>query len=671
MRSFFFLLFAASLSAVAQQTNILVEAGIHHIGEKEIKGFPAASKKPSAPKLEAEFQSLSNTAEWTLQLKQQNVLDDWGIEINGTRIGRLNIQSSERVSHFSVPPNLIVDGTNKLVIAPSRRGDDILVGQVELIPKRLRDVLKLGRVRVNVLNAVRREEMPVRITVANAQNRFADLYNITPNTAAWRKGIIYNGPGPIEFELPEGDWILTATRGMEWSRPRVNLRVFYGQPTRMDLSIAHEVDTAGYISVDTHLHTYTFSGHGDASLDERIWTLAGEGVEMAIATDHNHFTDYKPRQGALGASQYFTSVIGNEVTSANGHFNGFPFALDAEKPNHKETNWVKLVADIRSKGAQYVILNHPRWPAITNSPFSIWGLDRTTGARTNTMEFPMDAMEVVNSGVPLKEADYLLRDWFALLNRGERISGVGASDTHTVADPPGQGRTYVPSGTDDPAAIDVDAIIKQMRAGNMSISYGIFGHALVNETAKMGEITRPSNGVVNVKFHIGCPSWIKAQKAVVYLNGIKVAQQDLIMRPGAALNTNLVFTIPAPANDAFLVCAAYGDGIKDASWKTLQDYTLAVTNPVYVDSDGDGKYSPARETALRMLEKMGTPSLAKIESAVAEVDAAVGVQLMAEARLRLSGSQLGDWEKLLEKLALKHDMFLFHQKPSAMNPDRD
>ncbi len=666
MRVFLLSSLFASFQLFAQPTNLMIDAGIHHLGVKEIKGFPAAARKPSAAKLEVTFEAQSNSSEQTLRLKQQDVTDDWGIEVNGRRIGRLNVQGAERISHFPLAPGVLVEGSNTLSIVPRNPADDILVGEIEILPKPMRDVLKLGRVVVNITDLSGRVNMPARITVANATNKLAELYNVTPAVAAWRRGIIYNAGGPVEFDLPEGDWILWANRGMEWSRPQVKLRVFVGQVNRITLPIAHEVDTTGHISVDTHLHTYTFSGHGDASLDERIWTLAGEGLEMAIATDHNHFTDYTPRRDALGASPYFTGVIGNEVTSANGHFNGFPFALDAVKPDHKETNWVKLVADIRSKGAQYVVLNHPRWPAITNSPFSIWGVDRVVGSRTNAAEFTFDAMELVNSSFPLKTPEYLLRDWFALLSRGERIAGVGSSDTHTISEAPGQGRTYVPSATDNPAAIDVDAVIAQMRAGNLSLSYGIFGDVLVNGKARMGQTVGPSNGFLHVSFRVASPSWVNARKAVVYVNGIKAAQQDLVRRAGAPLSTNVSFRISAPPNDAFLVCVAYGDGVKEAAWKTLSDYTLAVTNPVWIDVDGDGKYRSPREAAVAALDAMQPLSLGKLEAGIEKLDAAAGVQMMAEAKLRLPAGQLEAWDRLLEKLSLRHDAFLFYRSPSAI-----
>jgi hypothetical protein len=665
MRSFFLFLFTASLASFGQQTNVLVEAGILHLGEKQVAKFPEANRKPSGPKLERTFESQSNPTEWTLRLSQENVTDDWPIQINNQPIGRLNIRAGQHISYFKIPPGALVEGTNTLAIIPSNRADDVLVGQVEVIPERMRDLLKLGHVVINVTEPNGRAPVPARVTIASADGKLAELYNFTPVTAAWRKGIFYTGGLPVELDLPQGDWVVSATRGVEWSRPQVKLRVFVGQNNRMTLPIAHDIDTTGFIAVDTHLHTYTFSGHGDANVDERIITLAGEGVELAIATDHNHFTDYKPRQAALGASQFFTSVIGNEVTTANGHVNGFPFTVDSIKPNFKETNWVKLVADIRERGAQYVILNHPRWPALTNNPFLKWGVNRAEGSRTNAMALTMDAMEVVNSTVPLKDPNYLLRDWFALWNRGEHLWAVGASDTHTVADPPGQGRTYVASSSDDPASIDVDAAIKQMQAGNMSVSYGLFGTVTVNGAAHMGQLAKPVDGAINVVFHVASPNWITARKAIVYLNGLKVAEQELVMVPRTTLSTNVTFKIPAPPHDAHLVCVAYGDGVKDPSWKTLHDYTLAVTNPVFIDVDGDGKFSSAHDTAVAQLKKLEPLSVAKIESAIAGVDDAVGVQMMAQAKLQLPAKELEHWNRLLDKLASQHELYQFYRSPLA------
>ncbi|HUS34736.1 MAG TPA: CehA/McbA family metallohydrolase, partial [Verrucomicrobiae bacterium] len=653
---------AVPLNGFGQQTNILVEPGLIHIGQKSVATFPEGAKAPSGPRLERSFESQSNPSEWTLRLKQRGIVDAWGVELNGRAIARLNIAGGERVAHFAIPPGTLVDGTNTLAIIPRGHTNDILVSALEVIPQRMRDLLRLAHVTIHVTDAGGRAVAPARVTVVDAENKLAELYNVKPDTAAWRKGIVYTGGMPIEFDLPQGDWVVTATRGTEWSRKQMKLRVFIGQKASLTLPLSQEVDTPGFVAADTHLHTYTFSNHGDASVDERVVTLAGEGVELAIATDHNHFTDYKPQQAALGVSQYFTGVIGNEVTTGNGHFNAFPFTHDSQKPNHKETNWVKLVADIRNKGAQYVILNHPRWPAITNSPLSIWGLNRADGTRTNAVEFKMDAIELQNSSypVPPKDPTFVLRDWFALLNRGEKLWAVGASDSHTISEPPGQGRTYVASDAEDPASIDVDAAIKSMRAGNISVSYGIFGHATVNG-AHMGQMTKPTGGALKVNFHVACPTWIKAKKAVVYLNGVQVAEQEITMPPDRRFATNMIFEIPAPRHDAHLVCVAFGDGVKDPSWKTMADFTLAVTNPVFVDGDNDGKYSSPRDTALAILDKTSSLIIAAIEKALASVDSAIGAQLLSESKLRIPAADLGRFDEFLTSLAKTNSAYEFYR----------
>jgi hypothetical protein len=659
MRSFFLfclLLGSAAIAVFGQTTNIVLEPNAIHLGNKSVSSFPTAARKPNGPQLERSFEAQSNPVEWTLRLKQQNVADDWGVEINGRAIARLGIGGSERVAHFSIPARTLVDGTNLLSIVPREATNDVLISQIEIVPKRMRDLLKLAHVVLNVTEMNGQTPVPARVTIVSSDNKHADLYNVQPDTTTWRKGVFYSLGKPVEFDLPEGDWVVSATRGMEWGRAQMKLRTFIGQQARLTLPLPREVDTSGFVAVDTHSHTYTFSGHGDASVDDRVVTLAGEGIEMPIACDHNHFTDYKARQDERGASQFFTSVIGDEVTTGNGHFNAFPFAPDGEVPDAKLKDWVKLVADIRAKGAKFVILNHPRWPGLTNSPFAIWGLNRGDGTRTNSFPFTFDAMELMNAGSPQKDAEFVLRDWFALLNRGEHIWGVGGSDSHTIADPIGQSRTYVAANDENPGAINLEEAIRAMKAGNMSVSYGMFGEARIG-SARMGQLARPGSGEIAVNFRVSCPDWVKARKAILYVNGSKVAEQELTMTVRTPLSTNVVFKIPAPSHDAYVVCAAYGDGVKDASWKTAADYTLAITNPIFVDGDGDGKYSSPHETALALLQQMNPVSIGSIEKAIAEVDSGIGVQLLSDAKSRLPAGERKAWEELVVKLSERGDFY--------------
>src|SRR5262249_36167200 len=158
------------------------------------------------------------------------------------------------------------------------------------------------------------------LTIVDDHGLLAPPYHAESPRTAVRPGVVYTLGDATRIELEPGRYRVYATRGMEWGMDSAAVEVFPGQSKSVALSLAREVDTRGFIAADTHLHTLTFSGHGDSSVAERLVTLAGEGVEFAVATDHNHNTDYRPLQREMALSEYFYSVTGNEVTTQVGHF---------------------------------------------------------------------------------------------------------------------------------------------------------------------------------------------------------------------------------------------------------------------------------------------------------------------------------------------------------------
>src|SRR5206468_322289 len=149
--------------------------------------------------------------------------------------------------------------------------------------------------------------------------------------------------------LPAGRYTVYANRGFEWGIDSVQLDLKPGENPAKQLAIRREVDTAGYVAADTHVHTFTYSRHGDATLAERMITLAGEGIELPIATDHNLPIDYEEAAKAAGVRQYFTPIIGSEVTTPKtGHFNVFPVDKSAPLFDFRAPSWEKLFANIDS-----------------------------------------------------------------------------------------------------------------------------------------------------------------------------------------------------------------------------------------------------------------------------------------------------------------------------------
>ena len=163
--------------------------------------------------------------------------------------------------------------------------------------------------------------------------------------------------------------------------------------------LAKEVNTEGWVACDTHVHTVTYSGHGDCTLQERLVTLAGEGIELPISTDHNTQIDYSETALALGLSKWFTSVVGNEVTTQKGHFNIFPTAAESARPNHLAANWKELFDSIfGNPQVKVAILNHARDLHSSFRPFSPAHHISLTGSNLDGFDRRFNAMELINSG---------------------------------------------------------------------------------------------------------------------------------------------------------------------------------------------------------------------------------------------------------------------------------
>jgi hypothetical protein len=644
-------LVAAGAAALAWQAGDdggrLLDGALHHLGDETV---PAWSEAPAAEgtRLALPFEARANDREWTLEVAQRGVDDRWTLALNGRAIAELR-KTSDRLETclYPVAAGAIVNGVNELTVSGANPRDDILVGRFRLYTRSLRQVAKLGRLDVSVTDVITHQRIPARVTVVDERGELAMLYYAEARTTAVRQGIAYTCNGTAALELPAGRYVITATRGMEWSMGSQEVTVGSGQQKALDLTILREVDTTGWIAADTHIHTLTFSGHGDASLEERVVTIAGEGIELPVATDHNHQTDYAPVQRELKLAPWFTPVVGNEVTTDNGHMNAFPLEPNGPVPASDVTDWEKLVEGIRARGAQVVILNHPRWPEKGRDPLTRFGFDERNGANAAGQKFTFDCLELVNSDAPTQPTEAVLRVWYALLNRGERFPGVGASDSHHVGVIVGQGRTYVPSETDDPAKIDVAAAMRAMKEGRTSISHGLFATIEVDGQSRMGDVAPSRAGSIEAAVDVRHPSWIAPTRLDLVVDGSVAASVDLSQgEPGDTATRCLRrVRVPVPAHDGWLVAVAWGDGVKLPCWTTELKETVAITNPVWLDFDGDGRCDSPRALAKGLLEKSGA-AIPALAAAIAEVDDAVGFQLLDLLRESLGAAGAGDLAKV-------------------------
>ena len=495
-----------------------------------------------------------------------------------------------------------------------------------------------GRVAVRVLDRATGEAMACRLTIVDAQGRLAA---IAADKAAWiavRPGVIYTATGEAQFTLPPGTYTLHANRGLEYSLVKRAL-VVAREPVRIEIVLEREVDTTGYISCDPHIHTLTYSRHGDSTVEERMVTIAGEGIELAIATEHNHHADYAPFQGATRTTGHFTSVVGNEVTTPAGHVNAFPVLPASPVPEFRSTDWKVMLASVRnSPGVKVVMLNHPSNDHSNFIPTDPSRFHPVTGESRDGRDWDFDAIETVTSAAMQSDWIKPYRDWFLLLNRGRRMTSMGSSDTHDVNRfILGQGRTYVASRAATAREIDVDEACRSIRDGRTLVSLGLLAEAWVGDRG-VGDTVDVRGGPIAVRVRVQAPRWIEADRVEIYLNGELAATQPIVSPKNSSVKFDGRIELPPIAHDAWLVVIASGPGIREHYWPTprpnkplradWEPRVLGSTNPIWLEADGDSRFSSAFAYARRLVTAHGQDPMALVQ-ALNKLDSAASAQAVS------------------------------------------
>jgi hypothetical protein len=633
-------------------------------GEREWSSFP---EKADGAHCSVKFAGSKNAGEQTLRLRQQDVKQAWRVLLNGMQLGQLLRDEADMIVYFPIAVAQLADGENTLLIECTARGpgssDDIRVGELRLDTRPLAKVLGESTLEIEVRDADTNQPLPSRITITGDNAALQTTSAVSNDHLAVRPGVIYTADGKARFGVPAGKYTIHAGRGFEYSLAQTQTTLAAGETQQHTLHIRREVPTPGYVACDTHIHTLTFSGHGDATVAERMITLAGEGIELPIATDHNIHIDYDEHARRLGVRQHFTPVRGNEVTTPAGHFNVFPIARDARVANHRHQEWSATFEEIfATPGVKVAILNHARDLHSGVRPFGAERFNAATGDQLDGWPMRMNAMEVINSGATQTDPLELTRDWMTLLNRGYSLTPVGSSDSHDVARYiVGQGRTYIRCDDRDPGHLDVDAAVASFLQGRVLVSYGLIAELTVNGKYTSGELASLTGDQVEVALRVLGPHWVKGKRIQLFSNGELLREEAIAADVPRDLPSGVkwqgMWTLPRPAHDVHLVAIAFGEGVEGAHWTTAKPYqprspdwspvTFGVSGAVWLDGDKNGRCSSAREYAEQTVAAAGS-SLEQLIAGLAKYDAAVAAQ--AAHLFRTNGGTLD-----AEQLAVHRD----------------
>jgi hypothetical protein len=160
---------------------------------------------------------------------------------------------------------------------------------------------------------------------------------------------------------------------------------------------------------------------------------------------------------------------------------------------------------------------------------------------------------------------------------------------------------------------------------------GLLTDMTVNERFNVGDLATNLAAQVRVTVRLLGPPWTSATNVWLFANGFKVREQALAHEHDRAVT----WTLQRPKHDVHLVAIATGPGVVAPYWAIPRPYqpvsphwesrVIGSTNPIWLDGDGDGRFTAARAYAKRLVNEHGSDP-AKLVSALNRFDEAVAAQ---------------------------------------------
>ena len=421
----------------------------------------------------------------------------------------------------------------------------------------------------------------------------------------------------LEVRLPVGTYLVYASRGPEYTLDKKVIEVLKGEEQELVFQIDRVVKTPNLISLDPHMHTQKSDGR--VTIPERIKSIVAEGVEIVVASDHNYISDYSTDLERLGLKEYLTVIPGAEVTNPDLiHFNTFALHYSPDEENNgaifplaKEVS--SLFKASRQKNPEAILqVNHARLEDI--GYFNNFELDPESAAFAGkNFDTTFDVLEVMNGPFFTSSNSEAIEDWFHLLNRGYFFPITGSSDSHSAdKEEPGYSRTYILYPGKEGEKLDWPSCAQAIKKGRSLVSNGPLLQFKVNDRYSSGDSFSAKDGEVNISISVQSAPWVSVDEVRIVINGERKiifpvrAEEKSIQKFEEKIGIKL-------RKDSYILAEVLGKRslypvLQQISFSGEADETTlpyAITNPVFIDVDGNGKFDPLFPEKIR-LESMAS-----------------------------------------------------------------
>jgi hypothetical protein len=434
-----------------------------------------------------------------------------------------------------------------------------------------------------------------------------------PGRRDYIEQVLYGTDGRIAGAVRPGSYDLVVSRGPEYELHRERIDVAAGQTVSRTVRLTRAFASPGWIAADVHLHSGPSTDSG-LPIEARVLSCAAEGVELAVATEHNFVADYEPAISRMQLTEWLTGMVGIELTTFEmGHFNAYPLAVDPGSTRGGEFVWTKqtpaaMFDELRGLGPDpdrtIIQINHPRSQVL--GYFAAFFVDSETGEpyipsglralfapigeefRPESFSYDFDAIELITGKLfselhtyrapnplppgpfpdPQPVAGEIVRGpdgrpvfpgtvetWFTLLDRDLRPTGMGSSDSHSLRDEAGFARTYVfvGEGKDMPGGYRRDDVVDAIRAHRTIATNAPLIEMTIGD-AMIGDDVRAGPGI-EVRVRVHAPSWAGIDHLTLWANSVAVV--DIPIPPDQATELDRTFPLTL-TEDAWIVAEVNG-----------------------------------------------------------------------------------------------------------------
>ena len=454
------------------------------------------------------------------------------------------------------------------------------------------------------------DDDPLEFRVGDAKLRKGGADNIV--------SLASDATDPREITLPPGRYRVLATRGLEYDVRESEIVLAPGE--RRELAIEappRAFETPGFIGADLHVHSAE-SMDAALPLSQQLAAFAAHGGEIVVTAEHDRIVDARETVARLALGDRIASVIGAEVTGTFhggetpftiGHLNAFPlrYVRTANRGGAPRSEGVRVrgvIRELRAAGGQpFVQINHPRGSTpgdvrdgaffshlgVKGKPF-VPTRPLLAGRNRSLVEPDAQGLRDIDfSGIEILNGKRLDRyrlaraDWLSLLLQGERRTATANSDSHSLGEIVAIPRNYVAVADDAIASFDETGFLAALKAGRSFGTNGPLVFVKLGE-AGLGETFAGTSGRLAVE--IRAAPWVPVREVRVYVNAELVARKVLAPRERSA-----VFPLRF-RRDAFVLIEVEGPAHEPYASILPGHRPLAFTNPIYVDANRDGAWTP-------------------------------------------------------------------------------